>query len=127
MDYSQLIEDYVVSLGNSNKVEVSQLTDYSYIAEVFYGDEEIENYLGSGSYIVLAFNYIDESIEDNAVGFNVTLEGCKIPGFDITKGNYYDVNSGVSMGASLVEEVARVAQKFLRKARLGSEVWLSLN
>lgn len=127
MDYSQLIEDYVVSLGNSNKVEVSQLTDYSYIAEVFYGDEEIENYLGSGSYIVLAFNYIDESTDDNAVGFEVTLEGCRIPGFDITAGKYYDNASGASMGTSLLEEVARTANKFLHSARIDNEVWLSLD
>lgn len=127
MDYSQLIEDYIVSLGSSNKVVVSQLTDYSYIAEVYYGDEEIESYLGTGSYIVLAFNYIDESIDDNAVGFDVTLEGCRIPGFDITAGKYSDNASGASMGTSLLEEVARTANKFLHNARIDNEVWLSLD
>ena len=127
MDYSRLIESYIASLGNSSNVIVSQLTDYSYIAEVYYSDEEIETYLGSGSCIILAFNYIDKSIDDAAVGFNVTLEGCKIPGFDITEGNYYDSASGASMGTSLVEEVARAANKFLHSVRINSEVWLSLN
>lgn len=127
MDYSQLIEDYLLSCGGSTKVEISQTNEYTYTANVYYGDEEIENYLGTGSYVVLTFNYIDVSSEDNAVGFDVTLEGCKIPEFDITKGSYNDVNSGALMGVSLVEEVAREVQRFLRNARIGSEVWLSLN
>lgn len=126
MDYSQLIENYLLSCGGSTKVEVSQTNEYAYTANIYYGDEEIENYLGTGSYVVLAFSYIDESTEDNVVGFDVTLEGCKIPEFDMTKGNYNDVNSGVLMGVSLVEEVAREVQKFLRNIRIGNEVWLSL-
>ncbi len=126
MDYSQLIEDYLLSCGGS-KIEVSQTDEYTYTANIYYGDEEIENYLGTGSYVVLAFSYIDESIEDNAVGFDVTLKGCKIPGFDITTGNYHDIISGASMGSSLVEEVARETNRFMKNARIGSEVWLSLN
>lgn len=126
MDYSQLIEDYLVSGGSSNKIEVSQLTDYSYIADVYYGDEEIENYLGSGSHIILSFSFIDVDSEDNSVGFEVTLESCTVPGINITSDNDF-ISSRASMSFALLEEVARVAQQFLRTARIDREIWLSLS
>lgn len=127
MDYSQLLKEYLESLGNSTSIEVSQLTDYHYTADIYYGDEEIDEYLGKGSHIILAFTLINEDSDDNSVGFEVVCEGCEIPGFDMSQGNFYDVNSGVAMALSLLEEVARTAGSFLSSVEIGRELWLSLN
>lgn len=127
MDYSQLIEDYLASGNGSSKIEVSQLTDYNYVADVYYGDEEIESYLGSGSHIILSFSFIDVDSEDNSVGFEVTLESCTAPGINITSDDNYFISSTASMSFALLEEVARAAQQFLRTAGIDRELWLSLN
>ncbi len=128
MDYSQVIEDYLASGNGSNKIEVSKLTDYNYVADVYYGDEEIESYLGSGSHIILSFSLIGTDPEENAVGFEVTFDSCTVPGIDIVQGKYYnDVASRASMSFALLEEVARVAQQFLRTARIDRELWISLS
>ena len=127
MDYSQLLKEYLESLGNSTSIEVSQLTDYHYTADIYYGDEEIEDYLGKGSRIILAFTFINEDSDDNFVGFEVACEGCEIPGFDMSQSNFYDANSGVSMALSLLEEVAITSRNFLSRVEIGRELWLSLN
>lgn len=119
MDYSKLIEDYVASLGNSYSISVGKSGD-DYVATVYYGDEEIENYLGTGSCFTITFSFIDVDTHENAVGFEVDIAACEVPGIS------EDV-SNLSMALALLEEVVRYTQLFFRKIDMDREIWLSLD
>ena len=117
MDYSLIFEDYFMGLRNCTQVRVSQLTDYSYEAEIYYGDEEIENYLGAGSTIVLTLNALSEDSENQI--FNVNIEGITIP--EVGKAEIDKSNA--TMTLSLLEEVARAAHRFITS--VDDELWIN--
>ena len=121
MDYSSIFKDYFMGLGNCTQVRVSQLTDYSYEAEIYYGDEEIENYLGAGSTIILTLNAISEEGENQI--FHVNLEGITIPEVNKTEID----ESNATMTLSLLEEVARAAHRFITSAQVDDELWININ
>ena len=122
--YVNVLQDYFYSNGGCTDVVVTQLTDTEYTVEVYYTDEEIENYQDQGSSMTFSVKNLREVPEESAICFDVQFTAIFIPGLDRTDNRslFSDVPS---MEGSLLEEVARAAQKFLRYVRIG-ENWLDL-
>lgn len=120
MDYAQLIEDYLASKGNSNTIEVTPHGD-GYIAEIYYGDEEIENYLGTGATTTLYFTNFQEDPTDGTVVCHCDLIRCVIPGLNLTGKD----NPG--MATMLLEEVASVTNRLLGSLDYDRDIWLDPN
>lgn len=123
-NYVDVLQDYFYSNGGCTDVVVTPITDTEYTVEVYYTDEEIENYLDQGSSMTFSVKNLREVPEENAICFDVQFTSIFIPGLDRTDNRslFSDVPS---MECSLLEEVARAAQKFLRYVRIG-ENWLDL-
>ena len=120
MDYAQVIEDYLASKGNSNTIEVTRHRD-GYIAEVYYGDEEICNYLGTGATTTLYFTDLQEDPEDNTVFCHCDLLRCVVPGINLTGKD----NPGMAL--MLLEEVTRATSRLLHSLDYDQDIWLDLN
>jgi hypothetical protein len=114
----ELIEYYLYRINNSFKIELSETAD-GYIADLYYGDEEIENYLGTGFTIKLAVTDIQEDPVDNSVGFVLHLISCTAPSLDIngdTRSPYFT--------AEMYAELGRVLGDFFHDIQLDEEVWI---
>lgn len=122
--YADVLQDYFYSNGGCTDVVVTPLTDTEYTVEVYYTDEEIENFLDQGSSMTFSVKNLREVPEESAICFDVQFTSIFIPGIDRTasRGLFSDVPA---MECTLLEEVARAAQKFLRYVRVG-ENWLDL-
>ena len=123
MNYSEIFEDFLATeiRGNFTSVAVSQLTDSTYQAEIHYGDEEIENYLGSGFDLTLIINVTNIDELDNSIGFTLSLVKFSAPDFSTTDAE------GIYMKASLYQEVANAAYKCLHYIEFDYEYWVVLD
>lgn len=123
MDYSEIFEDFLTYQlqGNFNSVTVFQLSDSGYQAEIHYGDEEIENYLGSGFDLTFFINVIAVDEMDNDVEVEFALVKFSAPDFSTTDAE------DIHMKASLYQEVANAAYKCLSCIEFDHEYWVSLD
>lgn len=123
MNYSEFLENFLYSQlkGNFTSATVSQLTDSTYEAEIYYGDEEIENYLGRGFDLILFINVTGVDEVDNSIGLTLSLVKFSAPDFSTTD------TQGIYMKASLYQEVANAAYKCLNCIDFDSEYWEALD
>jgi len=123
MDYSGIFEDFLTYQlqGNFNSVTVSQLPDSIYQAEIHYGDEEIENYLGRGFDLIFYINIVDIDEIENAI--DITLELVKFSAPDFSTTDAEDIH----MRSYLYQEVANVVYKCLNCIEFDREYWVSLD
>lgn len=123
MDYSRFFEDYFYTQGNCTEVNVTRYEDTVYTVEAMYCDEEIENYLGGGSSIVLKLDNVGLADDETAISFIPSLVRLVIPSLNITGKEYNDPE----MACSLLEEVARVAKQFLDEVDFDTENWIDID
>lgn len=123
MDYSQFFEDYFYTQGNCTEVNVTRYEDTVYTVEALYCDEEIENYLGGGSSIVLKLDNVGLADDETAIGFIPSLVRLIIPNLNITGEGYSDPG----MACAILEEVARAAKQFLQGIDLKTENWIDID
>jgi len=120
MDFSHAIEEYIASAGNSDRIDVYPQDD-GYIAEIYYGDEEISNYLGDGATTTLYFSDCGVDSEDNSMYCHCKLISCVVPGLNLTEGD------NPVMAAYLLEEVARAVSGLLSSIDIDQDIWISLS
>ena len=121
MDYSDILEEYFYGI-NHNDTIATKYDDSTYTVEITYGDEEIENYLGSDLKIVLMISDLTFIADENSISFIPTLVRCTIPGINI--GSNYP--NDPYMACSLLKEVAEVGYRLFYGIDLGREIWVSL-
>jgi hypothetical protein len=122
MDYSSFFEDYLLGevRGNCNNISVKKLTESIYQADIYYSDEEIENYLDRGFNLILKITITEIDELDNSIGFELDLIDFVAPGVSETNSDY------LHMATSLYSEVARTAYECIYHINFGSN-WLSLD
>lgn len=115
MDFKSILEDYFASKGG-NEIIVSPTSSTSnFHVVMYYGDEEIENYLREGAKISWLVTNVRPDEVENAVAFNIALEFVSVPGFQAVSREFNDFISGTTMALSLLQETSRAAEKIVRQ------------
>lgn len=115
MDFKSILEDYFASKGGNEVIVSPTASNSNFHVVIYYGDEEIENYLREGAKISWLVTNVRPDEVENAIAFNIALDFVSVPGFQAVSREFNDFISGTTMALSLLQETSRAAEKIVRQ------------